>query len=479
MATTRPDLGRMAARLGQRAANQPWQLWTVGLLIAVPALLCIQFGAAVRPLVFLAFMPAVLVASLRWFGPMAWALALVLISCTDAVAMRKQAQLLATGMLVVGAALSRQLRGTPWRLSRPLCLGLLLLTADWVVRLVVFAVVGQDTAWWGTEGLEVFERLLGYAALCLTVAEAPSELFVVVLGCALGTGVLINTAAALDQYLRGGSALFAAVDGGCISALFTHRNDFARYVALAYPMALSFALLSTPRTHRGVAWVLVAAAVVCLYLAKSRGSLLLALLATAIVLWHTGRRRAIPVLAVAAVLIPLLFRASCERWFRVEEGVPRVPGWAGTLGGSFLANPWLGSGHPVGEGAHSIYVGRLAEAGIPGLATIVGFVGWSCWFALRTLRRGRRDSVSPTAWLLPGAAATVLASGVYLGFDTMAPLGKGISNIGFWVAMGFLARAELAAGPARRPEVAVGPAQARDSRSRGSAGRAGLLPRQG
>lgn len=208
---------------------------------------------------------------------------------------------------------------------------------------------------------------------------------------------------------------------------FDQPNPFAGYLNIVFPLALVMGIMGAPRAQRPLyrlATFLIAGGVLA---SGSRGALLAALVANAIVLGYLSWRLrflawtgvlagAVGGLAAAFGLVPSgpfekvlgaigLGNVSFGNVTNANfSAVERAAHWLAGMR-MFAAHPLLGVGignyataypayHPRGwyaalEHAHNYYINVAAEAGIFGLLTYVLMIGSAAWYSYSVLSRSQ------------------------------------------------------------------------------------------
>jgi O-antigen ligase len=298
-----------------------------------------------------------------------------------------------------------------------------------------------------------------YAAAFASLVTAHRELehvLYALAGAALLTG-LFAIATYLLQYspdLQEGRAQGATGD----------PNFFAAYQLVALPLVLVLAGKATRWLRTGL-YVTVLVIVGSIFTTLSRGGLLTLLVITIVMLalpakalFRSRMQKGVAIVVVIAGLATALSLSSDSLALRLETedktGSGRLIAWNAALL-SFEERPYLGLGYgafaaasndlirhtpdvsfrhyelsPDGVVAHSLYIGTLAELGVPGLVILLGLL-LSTALALR--RVSRRAALAGDQFLSQTANALLVGllawslSSIFLSSETSRP---------FWIMFG-------------------------------------------
>ena len=316
-----------------------------------------------------------------------------------------------------------------------------------------------------TVGLSRTAYMLGSLAIALVYAVAFAILidserdllrvsFVVALA-ALGIGIfaVIAFAAGVSGDLNAGRSEGGAGD----------PNLFATYQVMALPLALVVLSEVRHRLPRFALYVSALAVTASVFASLSRGGILTLLFVTALILiipsrslFRSGRQKTALVLVATVAGAIFLSTSSSQLLPRFESlrtgdssGAGRVYIWDASLI-SIHRHPVLGVGYgafpkvsnqllletpgvdfnqyelrPGGTVPHNLYLGTLAELGIPGLLLMVGLLASTAVTLLRAATRARRiDAVflSRTSVALFVSLVGVAVASVFLSTDTSRAL---------------------------------------------------------
>ncbi len=278
--------------------------------------------------------------------------------------------------------------------------------------------------------------LMVVASLVLLNTETRLLQLMKVIGLSLG---FLGLKAGLFSIFSGGDYMVWGPEGTFLEA----NNSIGLALAMNVPILHFVATVENNRWVRWTAWAMLLLsypAVVCTF---SRGAWLGLAAATALIVWRSRKR--LPILVVAAILVPLSLpflpqRVSnrfddLENYQQEESAQSRFWNWEGCARAG-MANPLTGAGFDYYSvdayaryfpeflvhwpdrlwSCHSMWLTIFGEHGFPGALVWLVLVG-SCLLSLRKLWRsagGKTSFLPDFGYMVTGSFAAYMVSGTFL-----------------------------------------------------------------
>jgi O-antigen ligase len=323
-----------------------------------------------------------------------------------------------------------ELRAPPIALSLALFLGLSL-----------FSFVGSPDRAEGAVSLFLLvSGVAVYLLAALFTTEFSQRRFVISASLAIGLAVSLH---AIWQYETGDLSRigFISPSGAVqyrVTSTFVHPTMLGIFLSLTIPVAIASRRLTASRALRALALGAIPLALLGILVTYSRGTLV----ALAVLPFVYARgRRAIPILAVAAVLVVLLApsawqdRVTGSQDFSSPEIASRFDLWEaaleefgeapaggvglGAYGEAYVDLEESGKGFPPGETtfavplhAHNLYLNTLAEQGLVGAGALVLVLLAAARLVL-VLRRSKLEENRVIGQMLLGLAVLVSVQAVF------------------------------------------------------------------